>query len=59
MVNTQSAQDLIDEISGDSPQANLYREIEQEVEAELHIAIQQELEGNLSSNCAQRLIDTA
>jgi hypothetical protein len=53
------AQDLIDEISGDSPQANLYdKEIEKEVEAELHIAIEQELTGNSSSQSAQKLIDS-
>lgn len=31
-------------------------QVEEEVEAELHIAVQQELEGNLSSSCAHNLI---
>jgi hypothetical protein len=59
------AQDLLDEIGLETnplvekKEPSWSPQIEQEVEAELHIAIQQELEGNLSSNCAQRLIDTA
>jgi len=43
------AQNLIDEIE--------YK-IEIEVEEELHNAIEQEFEGNLSSECAQALIDS-
>jgi hypothetical protein len=61
MVNTQSAQDLLDEISEEYPTTtqHLFDEAtEKEVEAELHIAMQQELRGNLSPTCAQALIDS-
>ena len=33
-------------------------EVEKEMEAELHTAIEQELSGNLSPDCAQALIDS-
>jgi hypothetical protein len=55
------AQDLIDEISDEYPQTTQHlfdNNTEKEVEAELHVAIQQELGGNLSSDCAQALIDS-
>jgi len=61
------AQDLIDEVRLEEDTVEEKHDeygkwspqVEEEVEAELCIATQQELEGNLSSVCAQKLIDSA
>lgn len=58
------AQDLLDEIEletnplAEKKEPSWSLQVEQEVEAELHVAIQQELAGNLGPDCAQSLIDS-
>jgi hypothetical protein len=57
------AEELIEEIECDffvaksREETKLADQIEREVELELHKSIQEELAGNLSPTCAQRLID--